>query len=295
MTAWREPGWTRAQFLDEPLYSQKTEREGSRSVPAPTGMLDFSKHMERKNMTYKNRWTEAQSYERSFWERAANRIAADQAPGLDWYQWKADRLRSLIDRAKDQSRAQLQDMKALEVGSGPVGIVSYLRARQRVAIDPLCNFYGRFPELVKNRDPGVDYQNVEGEALPFADGCFNLVIIDNVIDHVQNADQVMTEIHRVLAPRGILYFTVNVHPPLGGILHRIVSKLRIDRGHPHTFTLNKANRFLRTHGFNVHHEEWEDYRQCRAKDLGSPSLKDKAKALGGLSEFLYTAVALKPE
>ena len=34
-------------------------------------------------------------------------------------------------------------------------------------------------------------------------------------------------------------------------LHEILSKMRIDKGHPHTFTVNKIRQFLNGHGFGV--------------------------------------------
>lgn len=244
-------------------------------------------------MVDRERWITAQAYERGFWAKAANRIASNQNEGLNWYTWKADRFKSLLRKAVVGDGAELQDKRVLEVGSGPVGIISYIGARERAAVDPLCAYYSQIPELVRNRDPKVRYLTVEGESLPFPSGSFDVVIMDNVIDHVQNAHQVMREIDRVLDSRGMLYFTVNLHPRSGAVLHRIASALKIDRGHPHTFTLQKARRFLASHGFRVEYDEWDDYFECWRKDLGSPVLKDKLKAIFQLSEFLYTAVAQK--
>ncbi|MGB8511147.1 MAG: class I SAM-dependent methyltransferase, partial [Pyrinomonadaceae bacterium] len=52
-----------------------------------------------------------------------------------------------------------------------------------------------------------------GEALPFADESFDVVLCDNVVDHAEDPRRIVSEIARVLAPRGLLYFTVNVHHP----------------------------------------------------------------------------------
>lgn len=44
-----------------------------------------------------------------------------------------------------------------------------------------------------------------GEALPFKDSSFGLVLLDNVIEHVQDIDAVIQEAFRVLKPNGYFY------------------------------------------------------------------------------------------
>jgi SAM-dependent methyltransferase len=43
------------------------------------------------------------------------------------------------------------------------------------------------------------------EALPFPDSSFDLVILDNVLEHVTDRPQTLREIRRVLRPDGLLY------------------------------------------------------------------------------------------
>jgi len=244
-------------------------------------------------MVSKNRWTEAQEYERGYWERKARNIEKRQERDLSWYRWRADRLRSLLERTAGEAACALQDARVLEVGSGPVGIVSYLDVQSAAAIDPLADYYATKPNLVEHRNPKVEFHAGGGEDLPFATAEFDLLIIDNVIDHVQDAHAVMGEAHRVLKPGATLYFTVNLHPFFGAVLHQLASKFRIDRGHPHTFTLGRARRFLRDHGFAVLHDEHEDYWESTRRDLRSTARKDRLKAISGLSEFLYTSVGMR--
>jgi SAM-dependent methyltransferase len=53
--------------------------------------------------------------------------------------------------------------------------------------------------------------------LPFRDRSFDVVLCDNVVDHAESPAQIVRELARILAPGGILYFTVNVHHPLYGV------------------------------------------------------------------------------
>ncbi len=121
----------------------------------------------------------------------------------------------------------------------------------------------------------------------------DLVIIENVIDHVRNADRLVAEIYRVLKADGILYLTVNVHPAWGSFLHGILAITRIDRGHPHRFTLKRIAEFLFHHGYITKYYTSEGYRDCRRKYIQSPDLKYKIIGAIGLSEFLYTSVSVK--
>jgi SAM-dependent methyltransferase len=53
-----------------------------------------------------------------------------------------------------------------------------------------------------------------GECLPFRDESFDLVLCDNVVDHAESPGDIARELVRILAPGGLLYFTVNVHHAL---------------------------------------------------------------------------------
>ncbi len=244
-------------------------------------------------MISSKRWQHAQTHEKLFWEAAARGVKSRGGDGLSWYNWRAENLANMVQKAFPADTPSFAKARVLEVGSGPVGVVAFLEAAERVAIDPLCDFYTGQPELIKHRNPQVTYLAARGEELQFADASMDLVIIENVIDHVENATRVMSEIHRVLKPDGILFLTVNLHPAWGRMLHRVVSMLKIDRCHPHTFTLPRIRAFLATLGFEIIHSEWQDYWACSREDLQSSSVKNRLKALSGLSEFLFTCVSVK--
>jgi SAM-dependent methyltransferase len=115
-------------------------------------------------------------------------------------------------RAKlEQVRPIPADARILEVGSGAHGLIFCFGATDGVGIDPLADHYAAlFPAWQGRARTIAAY----GEALPFDDAQFDLVLCDNVVDHAERPDRIVAEMARVLKPGGLLYFTVNVHHPL---------------------------------------------------------------------------------
>jgi len=242
-------------------------------------------------MVDNKRWNEAQDYEKCYWKKIADQIAADSKKQLSWYGWKAgefEKKLEAINYAGDRNSCRI-----LEVGSGPMGIVSYLKWGERYALDPLADFYKENTALVALRDSSVNYINGTGERIPFPDGHFPIVIIDNVLDHVSAPHLVLDEIHRVLAKDGLLYIELNIHTYWGYLLHSLLATLKIDKGHPYSFTDQRIRDFLGRHKFGVQKEIINDYFQARDGDRKSDSTKAKIKGYSGLSEFIYCALCSK--
>lgn len=100
------------------------------------------------------------------------------------------------------------DARVLEVGSGAHGLIFCFGASHGVGIDPLAHHYAALFPAWQRR---VQTIAAAGEHLPFADASFEVVLCDNVVDHAEDPAQIVREIVRVLAPGGLLYFTVNFH------------------------------------------------------------------------------------
>jgi len=182
-------------------------------------------------------------------------------------------------------------VRILEVGSGPIGVATYYPGVERLLVDPLEEYYASIPALCALRSTSAVYRTGVGEALPCDTGRYDLAIIENCIDHVQDMDGVMRELVRVTRPGGILYLTVNCRTRIGFVVHRILSRLMIDRGHPHTFTPAKLGRLLTRYGFAVLDLEIGSYDEAKAEDWCSTSSRARLKARLGISEFVASAIA----
>lgn len=119
----------------------------------------------------------------------------------------SQRVRDLLE----QERPISPDARVLEVGSGAHGLIFYFGGEQNVGVDPLAHSYAElFPKWQREAVTLAGF----GESLPFADSSFDIVLCDNVVDHAESPARIISEILRVLAPSGLLYFTVNVHHPI---------------------------------------------------------------------------------
>lgn len=119
-------------------------------------------------------------------------------------QRSSQRVRDLLESFKPIAT----EARVIEVGSGAHGLIFYFGARQGIGVDPLAVSYAKlFPQWQKSAFTVAAF----GEHLPFADESFDVVICDNVVDHAESPETIVTELVRILNPDGILYFTVNVH------------------------------------------------------------------------------------
>src|SRR5947209_10685083 len=89
----------------------------------------------------------------------------------------------------------------LDLGAG-AGIVPQMNFRGRVA--RTC---GVDPDERVTMNPFLDEGRVgTGEAIPYADATFDVVIADNVIEHLNRPAEVFSEVVRVLKPGGMFLF-----------------------------------------------------------------------------------------
>jgi SAM-dependent methyltransferase len=120
----------------------------------------------------------------------------------------------------EEVRLLAEDARVLEVGSGAHGLIFYFGAKSVVGVDPLAMYYPRLFPAWQARAQTVA---ARGEQLPFADETFDVVFCDNVVDHAEHPARIVSEIARVLAPGGLLYFSVNFHHRLYSFAARLHS------------------------------------------------------------------------
>ena len=110
------------------------------------------------------------------------------------------------------------DARVAEIGSGAHGLIFFFNATHGVGVDPLAPDYASLFPKWQRRVPTV---SAYGERLPFADQTFDVVLCDNVIDHAESPSDIVSELARILATGGLLYFTVNVHHPIYALASQV--------------------------------------------------------------------------
>lgn len=116
-----------------------------------------------------------------------------------------------------QIAPELWGKTVLEIGCGHGGISCYLAsigAKSVVGVDvnEVNLRYGRelasFIENEAGRSLPVEFQVMDAHDLRFAGEAFDLVIADNLFEHVDNPQRVLSEAFRVLRPGGLLLVPV---------------------------------------------------------------------------------------
>ena len=165
-------------------------------------------------------WQVAQAWERAFWLRQQKNLAkfgknqlwrllaafgrVERYRGDDHNQWWASRfdnykfLPSKVDNA-------------IEVGCGPYTNMRLVRKACLPAhiflSDPLIRTYVRFKMTFVNemyREAGCWLDDHPLEDLPYKDNYFDLAVMLNVLDHVQDANACMQSLIRIVKPGGIV-------------------------------------------------------------------------------------------
>jgi SAM-dependent methyltransferase len=188
----------------------------------------------------------------------------------------AMRARSARVRARlEEFRAVETEARVLEVGSGAHGLIFYFGTTRGVGCDPLaCDYAALFPAWQRRAQTVAAC----GERLPFADASFDIVLCDNVVDHAESPAEIVRELSRVLAPGGLLYFTVNFHHAVYSVAARLHSAwnaagLRFEIGpfadHTVHLTLDSARSLFDSLPLRVLGER-DDAEESKARARASP-------------------------
>lgn len=96
----------------------------------------------------------------------------------------------------------------LDAGCG-TGLITYQLKKPVVCLD--INAWNL--TRVKNRLRDSETVQADIERLPFRDGCFEIIISTEVLEHVPNPAKAVKEIKRVLGDGGLFMGTVpSIHP-----------------------------------------------------------------------------------
>lgn len=235
--------------------------------------------------TSKRRWLIAQDYEKSFWLKLKDK-------GYDCNQDIDNLFYKIKERIKNdiEPYAKLdENSKILQIGGGCKDIINFWDIGKRFAIDPLIDFYLKNFKVLKNQ---VKFSAGIGENLPYISDCFDVVFLINVLDHTQQPEKVLSEIHRTLKKNGILYLTVNTFSKPVSVARYFVELFKIDTGHPHTFTYNSITNLLKNN-FKIALNKAIDRKEVIDGMRGNPSFKLKMLGYLNIAVIPQTFICIK--
>lgn len=191
--------------------------------------------------------------------------------------------------------------RVLDVG-GQIGAFALYAARSgcRVAAVDYELFTRVYAPILTEH--GVDYRtcDVASQPLPFADASFDAVTYNDVIEHHSfSPKRVLCEIHRVLAPGGLILVSTPNHASIYNRIGLLLGKSVNDNfehyfngaadqstylGHHREYTQSELRRALEATGFKV--------RECRAAEEDLASLVHFLRSRSGWKEMLAQRRAL---
>jgi SAM-dependent methyltransferase len=217
------------------------------SYMGSSGRLDFMKNLDGNAS---ERWRHAQETERAFWSTFYRR----NPPQMD-------RIQAFFGRSSDRFGFPVSEFSGktvLEVGCGPYGFFTGLShaanefsdAATLIGLDPLLEVYADF-EVFSYACNDVLRFSATGETLPFVNASVDVIVCQNVLDHVDRPDIVLNEFKRVLKPGGCALIDVHTIAPFVAPLKTLLD--RIDPPHPHHFVHHGLRKTLAKQGFVVEH------------------------------------------
>lgn len=106
-------------------------------------------------------------------------------------------------------------------------------------------------ERARANHPGLDFRLVPTDGpLPFADGAFELVWASEVIEHIADTARWLSEVRRVLVPRGLLLITTPSHGRLRVAIDGVEQFSEPLGDHLHLYTRRSLRIVLEEFGFH---------------------------------------------
>ena len=152
---------------------------------------------------------------------AANDLEMYDAYADRWWSGEATWLRTLHNmvpaRLKffDRLVGDWRGKAVLDLGCGGGFMAEAMAAKgaRVTGLDPAREALAAARRHAEAQGLAIDYREGQGEALPFADGAFDIVASCDALEHVDDLGRVLDEVARVLKPDGLFLFdTINRNP-----------------------------------------------------------------------------------
>jgi SAM-dependent methyltransferase len=184
--------------------------------------------------------------------------------------------------------------RVLDVGCGG-GSVAKAVKRERPDLEVFgCDLSESALKIAGATPDGVDFRLATAERLPFVDGEFDFVWIFDVLEHVEDPEQVLREVARVLKPGGGFHIVLPLEGQ-PGTLYRLVgcgtrwtAKVR-HGGHIQIFSADRFRSVASACGLNLVRTRWSYHFLLQVLDLIYFSWLDLRGPVSGSVEDMSTS------
>ncbi len=258
---------------------------------------ETSKNKIKKNVS-SERWVTAQDSEKEYWEEF-NTESLLREEG-----YRHEKKAEILLKEWSKFIKVNKNIKILQIGCGPEDVINYFSIGKRYAIDPLADFYTDKFNLSYN---SMNFLKARGEEIPFRDKYFDIVILANVLDHVELPEKVLLEIRRVLKDDGIFHFENLFYQKefikiakIWGKFKEIFTQTIFNIHHPYMFTFQDLKNLV-LGKFSILSEEigkdipiCNDFEDMKKKKKTDKNIKVRILAYFGLYGTInYTAICKK--
>jgi SAM-dependent methyltransferase len=154
-------------------------------------------------------WQDSQKNELWFWKSQFQEGNPDQIARNVYYLTKMEGHCSMI--GDFLSKFDTNQLVIMDLGSGPNGILDVMTAKRKIAVDPLMDGFREIGFDVERT--GIEAYNLKaeeiGEKFPSQ---VDIVLCLNSIDHHQDPELVIKNIHKVLKTDGDLILLTDLRP-----------------------------------------------------------------------------------
>ncbi len=251
-----------------------------------------------KHIASSKRWKIAQDSEKEYWGEFTKEFLL---------KGEAERHRKkaqILEKRWKKFINPNKNFRILQIGCGPEDVINYISTGRKYAIDPLADFYKRKFNLDYNQ---IVFIEGRAENLPFKDKYFDLIILANVLDHVENSQKALSEIKRVMKDKSLFYFEnlfyqknfIRIAKIYGALRKKLTGNI-FNIHHPFMFML-KDLKYLLSKDFSIINEEigmdigsYNSLEEMKKMKKKEKKLTAKIPAMFGLYGAInYTAICNK--
>ncbi|MFA5866562.1 MAG: class I SAM-dependent methyltransferase [Actinomycetota bacterium] len=173
------------------------------------------------------RWEEAQKKEAEYWKQESFRDSE--------FKELVTKYSKLFARIEKDYYFD-DSFKILDLGCGATCPSILFTRGKKYGVDPLA---GSFLQTDKEKlDGKINLSEGRGEEIPFADDYFDVILCRNALDHMDNLQEVFSEMKRVAKENAVIILSVYVYAPFIFFLKTTTEHIPFLRNieHPFTFT-----------------------------------------------------------